>query len=103
MVVVREVLYCRPGKVKPVVQMFKKMNDIGVPMGWPKMRIMTDVAGEQYWTCVVEVDVENYAAFEKMMSMEGMKEADMKQMDEIMKGYHDLVDHGKREIFKLES
>ena len=24
----------------------------------------------------------------------------MKQMEEAMKGYHDLVDHGKREIYR---
>lgn len=27
---------------------------------------------------------------------------DMKQMEELMKGYHDLVEYGKREIYKLE-
>jgi hypothetical protein len=27
----------------------------------------------------------------------------MKKMDEIMTGYHDLVDHGRREIYKLEN
>jgi hypothetical protein len=26
----------------------------------------------------------------------------MKQLEEIMEGYHDLVDHGKREIYKIE-
>jgi DnaJ-class molecular chaperone len=28
---------------------------------------------------------------------------DMKKFEEIMKGYHDLVDHGKREIYKVEN
>jgi hypothetical protein len=27
----------------------------------------------------------------------------MKKFEEIMKGYHDLVDQGKREIYKIES
>jgi hypothetical protein len=31
------------------------------------------------------------------------KDEDMKAMAENMKGYHDLVDHGKREIYKIES
>ena len=40
--------------------------------------------------------------FEKMMtSMQGADE-DMKKMEEAMKGYHDLVDHGKREIYRIE-
>jgi hypothetical protein len=25
-----------------------------------------------------------------------------KQMEELMKGYHEPVDHGKREIFRIE-
>ena len=28
---------------------------------------------------------------------------DMKQMEELMKGYHELVDHGRREIYKIEA
>jgi len=28
---------------------------------------------------------------------------EMKQMEEIMKDYHDLIDSGKREIYKIES
>lgn len=27
---------------------------------------------------------------------------DMKEFERIMTGYHDLVDHGKREIYKIE-
>jgi hypothetical protein len=27
---------------------------------------------------------------------------DQKAMEKIMKDYHDLVDHGKREIYKIE-
>ena len=41
-------------------------------------------------------------SFEKMMSGQGQKEADAKQFETIMQGYHDLVDHGRREIYKLE-
>ncbi len=41
--------------------------------------------------------------FEKMMSGAGQKEVDMKEIENLMKGYHDLVDHGKREIYKIEA
>jgi len=27
----------------------------------------------------------------------------MKEFESIMKGYHDLVDHGRREIYKIEA
>ena len=37
-----------------------------------------------------------------MMSNPQGSADDMKQLEELMKGYHDLVDHGKREIYKIE-
>ena len=41
-------------------------------------------------------------AFEAMMAGEGMKPETMKEFDKIMEGYHDLVQSGRREIFKIE-
>jgi hypothetical protein len=66
------------------------------------MRILTDCAGERYWTVVSEFQVPSMAEFEKMMNGEGMSEADGKKMEKIMEGYHDLVDQGYREVFKIE-
>jgi len=103
MLVIRELMYCKPGKVRPLVEKFKAMNKIGEKSGMPKMRILTDFAAERYWTVVSEMEVSSLDAFEKMMSGEGMSEADGKAFEEIMKGYHDLVDHGRREIYKLEA
>jgi hypothetical protein len=102
MLVIRELMYCKPGKVRPLVEKFKAMNKIGEKAGMPKMRLLTDFAAERYWTVVAEMEVPNLEAFEKMMSGEGMSEADGKAFEEVMKGYHDLVDHGRREIYKLE-
>lgn len=73
--------------------------------GQGKMRIMTDFVAERYWTIVSEFEVESLDAFEKMMSGEGsdMDAETMKQMEELMKGYHDLVEYGRREIYKIEN
>ena len=101
MLVIREVMNCKPGKVRPLVDKFKAMSKLMEKSGG-KMRLMTDVAAERYWTVVAEMEVENLGKFEAMMAGEGMSEADGKQFEEIMKGYHDLVDVGRREIFKLE-
>ena len=103
MLLVRDIFYCKPGKVRPLVEKFKIMNELGTKMGMPKMRVMTDFCAERYWTIVSEMEVADLTEFEKMMSSmpEGSNE-DMKKMEEIMKGYHDLVDHGRREIYKLE-
>ena len=103
MLLIREVMYCKPGKVRPLVEKFKAMSKLGEKMGMPKMKIMTDLSAERYWTVVSEMEVENMKAFEDMMSGEGQKDQDMKEFESIMQGYHDLVDKGRREIYKLEA
>ena len=102
MLLIREIMYCKPGKVRPMVEKFLAMSRINERMGLGKMRVMTDFAAERYWTIVSEFEVESLDAFEKMMQPDGMDEAAMKEMESLMKGYHDLVDHGRREIYKIE-
>jgi phosphoribosylformylglycinamidine (FGAM) synthase-like enzyme len=79
------------------------MSKLNEKMGQPKMKIMTDVSAERYWTVVAEMEVESLQSFEEMMSGQGQKEEDMKQFEALMQGYHDLVDKGRREIYKLEN
>jgi hypothetical protein len=102
MYLVREIMYCKPGKVKPLVEKFVAMGKLSAKLGMPKMRIMTDFCAEQYWTVVAEMEVPSLEAFEKMMNNPQGSAEDMKKFEEIMKGYHDFVDRGKREIYKLE-
>jgi hypothetical protein len=99
---IRDVMYCKPGKVRPLLEKMKGMAKLGEgKMGWGKMRIYTDLSAERFWTLVSEFEVPDLATFEKMDSMQGSPE-DMKEMERLMSGYHDLVDHGKREIYKVE-
>ena len=98
MFVIRELMYCKPGKVRPLVEKFLAMDEIGVKVGMPKMRIMTDFAAERYWTVVAEMEVESMASFETMMK----DTSGAAEFEQIMKGYHDLIDHGRREIYTLE-
>ena len=103
MYLIRDIMYCKPGKVRPLVDKYKTMSEISAKLGMPTMRIMTDFCAERYWTVVSEMEVPDLKAFEDMMtSMPEGSEEDMKRMEEVMKGYHDLVDHGKREIYKIE-
>jgi hypothetical protein len=98
MLIIREVMYCKPGKVRPLVEKFLAMAKFGEQKGWGKMRVMTDVSAERYWTLVAEMEVESIDAFMGMMQdPEGAKEAEA-----IMQGYHDLVESGRREIYNLE-
>ena len=102
MLLVREVMHCKPGKVRPLVEKFLAMSKISEKMGMGKMRVLTDLSAERYWTLVAEMEVPSLQAFEKMFEAQGQSEQDMKEFENIMKGYHDLVDHGRREIFKIE-
>ena len=102
MLLIREVMYCKPGKVRPMVEKFLAMSKLMEKSGMGKMRVLTDVAGEQYWTVVSEFEVPTLKAFEGMFQGQGQSEVDTKEFENIMKGYHDLVDHGRREIYKIE-
>ena len=99
MLMIREVMYCKPGKVKPMVEKFVAMSKVMEKHGMGKMRVLTDVAADRYWTIVAEFEVPSVDAF---MSMDNNNPA-MNEMEPLMKGYHDLVDHGRREIYKVEN
>jgi hypothetical protein len=105
MLLVREIMYCKPGKVRPMVEKFVAMSALMEKAGQGKMRVLTDFVGERYWTVVSEFEVESLDAFEKMMSGQGtpMDAESQKQMDDVMKGYHELVESGRREVFRVEN
>jgi hypothetical protein len=102
MYVVREVMYCKPGKVRPMVDKFLAMSKLGERVGMPTMRVMTDFTAERYWTVVAEMEVPTLQAFEDMMSNPQGSPEDLKEFEKLMEGYHELVDYGKREIYKIE-
>jgi len=102
MLMVREIMYCKPGKVRPLVDKFVQMSKLSEKMGMGKMKIMTDLSAERYWTVVSEMEVKSLQEFENMMSGNGQNEQDMKEFEKVMQGYHDLVDKGRREIYKIE-
>src|SRR6185436_5220632 len=97
MLMIREVMNCKPVKVRPMVEKFLAMSKVMQKNGMGKMRVLTDVSAEQYWTIVAEIEVES---LDKFMSMDSSPE--MKELEPLMKGYHDFVDHGRREIYKVE-
>jgi hypothetical protein len=95
-------MYCKPGKVRPMVEKFIAMSKLGEKSGMPRMRVMTDMCAERYWTVVAEMEVQDMQTFEQMMTSIQTSDEDAKQFEEIMQGYHDLVDYGRREIYKIE-
>ena len=98
MLLIRDIMYCKPGKVRPMVEKFVAMNKLSEKKKWPKMKIMTDVSAERYWTVVSEMEVESMEKFMEMMQ----DTSDAQEFEAIMKGYHDLVDYGRREVYNIE-
>ena len=102
MLLIREIMYCKPGKVRAMVEKCQVMAKLMKKSGQGELRVMTDLVGERYWTAIMEFEVKDLKAFEDMMAGKGMSEADTREMDNAMKGYHELVENGKREIYKIE-
>ena len=100
---IREVMYCKPGKVRPLVEKFLAMSKLNESAGMGKMRVMTDFCAERYWTLVCEFEVKSLEEFQAMMRGEGMDEKAQKEMEKLMKDYHELVEYGRREIYNLEN
>jgi len=99
MVLIREIFFCKPGQVRPMVEKFKAMSALTEKMGFGKSRIMTDLSAERYWTVVSEWEVKSLGAFEEMMKDPSMQS---KEFEAIMKDYHNLVESGRREIYTIE-
>jgi len=98
MLLIRDVMHCKPGKVGDMVKRFKSLNALGQKQGYKPLRVFTDVSGDPFWTVVAETEVNSLEEFlsmmEKMMANE--------EAAKIMAGYHDLVESGRREIYRVE-
>jgi hypothetical protein len=98
-VLIRDIIYCKPGKVRPMVEIFLKVAKLYEESGLANIRVLTDICAERYWTMVAEIEVESLKEYIKMEN----KPEISKKLGEIMEGYHDLVDNGRREIYTIES
>jgi hypothetical protein len=98
MYIIREVLSCKPGKVRPLMDKFRTLSAAIEKTGRPPIRLLTDVSGEQFWTLIAEVSV---GSVDEFFSVEGELMAD-ESVRNAMAGYHDLVEKGRREIYRVE-
>lgn len=99
MYVIREVLHCKPGKVRQMVEKFRGISAALKEMEQEPLRLLTDVTGEPYWTIVAEARVERIDDF---FAMEQRLTANEK-LRKTMADYHDLVEGGRREIYRIEN
>jgi hypothetical protein len=98
MFLVRDIMFCKPGQARPMVQKFLALSRILQQMGLGTMRVMTDVSSERYWMVVAEVEVDSLEKHTEMVK----KSMEQAEVQEAMKGYHDLVVEGRREIYTVE-
>jgi hypothetical protein len=93
------VLHCKPGKVRQMVEKFKAISHVLTQLGHEPLRLLTDVSGEPFWTIVAEARVPTvddfFATEQQLMSNEALRNT--------MADYHDLVESGRREIYRIES
>jgi len=98
MYLIREIMYCKPGKVGEMVKRFKQMEPLMKEAGMPPAKVMTDVTGEQFWTIIMEQEAPSLDEHMKQMT-QAMGD---QRLQKIMEGYHDFVVSGKREVYKVE-
>ena len=98
MYLVQETFYTRPGKARELVNKFKAaIPHFQETEGGQNFKIMTDISGK-YWTVVMSFETNDIGGFiTNLRSATGSPE-----LQEIMKGYIDLVEGGKRDIYLLE-
>jgi hypothetical protein len=96
MYVIREVVHCKPGKVGQMVEKFKAISIAMKDMGHEPLRLLTDVTGAPFWTLIAEARMEKIDDF-IVMEQELMANEVLRRT---LVDYHDLVDAGRREIYR---
>jgi hypothetical protein len=98
MFLVRDIMHCKPGKARPMVEKFLALSKAGKAFGFGAIRVMTDVSGERYWTVVAEIEVPDLSEYAR----QSRHLSEQPEAKRIMEGYHDLVESGRREIYTIE-
>ena len=98
MYLIREVFQAKPGKAKDLVKMFKlAAPHLEKTQNISNMKVMTDVVSN-YWTVIVETETPDIGAFFTNLRTATMSD----EIKDIMKGYMNCVEGGRREIFMIE-
>ena len=98
MFLVRDIMYCKPGKGRALAEKFLALSNLIRDRGVGNLRVLTDISTDSYWTVVAEMEVASLDEYTQK-SRESMQ---LKEFQDVMKGYHDFVDHGRREIYNVE-
>ena len=97
MYLVRDIFQCKPGKAGDLAARLKRtIPSMETHDRFRNCRVMVDAVAD-YWTVVLEAEFESLSDFERHMA-EPSSRADVR---EAMAGYMDLVQGGRREIFRM--
>ena len=98
MFLVRNIFYVKPGQGRNFIEIFKKASPyFKEDRNIRNSRILVDSVAS-FWTVIIEHEVENlndYLDMSKSINKDT-------ELAEIMKGYTDLINGGKREVFLIE-
>jgi hypothetical protein len=92
MYVMREVLHCRPGKVRPMVEKFRAVSAAFERKGQEPLRLLTDVSGELFWTLIVEAQAERIEEF-FTLERELMQDESLR---DVFADLHSHIEYGRR-------
>jgi hypothetical protein len=99
MYMVREVIHCKPGTVSDLANKFKAVGEIMRTMDLEPHRLYTDLSGEPFWTLVVERE---YESLDQAQALESKVFGDERSRA-AMEGYHELIESGRREFYRVVS
>lgn len=96
MIMVHDIFICKPGNASKLAKLFKEAmagnNEL--------VNIITDMTG-QFNKVVMVSQYESLSAYEESWQKYMDNSEEMKKMQEMMKGYHDMYLTGSREVYKV--
>lgn len=97
MFLIRDVFRCKPGKAGELARRFQQtVPSMETEDGFRNCRVMVDFVAT-YWTVVLQAECDSLERFEGHMKSYGSRP----EVQEVMKGYMDLVEEGHREIYRI--
>ena len=95
---IREVFQANPGKAKELVKMFKQADPhFENIQGIKRVIVLTGIVST-CWTVVVKMETEDIIGFFSNLRSATMSD----ELKDIMKGYMNRLEGGKRKIFIIE-
>lgn len=97
MYLIRDVFCCKPGKAGELARRFKEtVPSMEREDGFRNCQVMVDFVAT-YWTVVLQAEVDDISHFERHMK----EYSSRPEVRAVMEGYMELVQEGRREIWRM--